>query len=56
VAGIRSSYITLVDSAHVPSRPAKPNLLLYAAASIAGGLLFGICGALFRDATDNRIQ
>jgi polysaccharide biosynthesis transport protein len=56
VAGIRSSYITLVDSAHVPSRPAKPNPLLYAAGSIAGGLLFGICGALFRDATDNRIQ
>jgi capsular exopolysaccharide synthesis family protein len=56
VAGIRSSYITLVDPAHVPSRPAKPNPLLYAAGSIAGGLLFGICGALFREATDNRIQ
>jgi capsular exopolysaccharide synthesis family protein len=29
---------------------------MYAAASIAGGLLFGICGALLRDATDTRIQ
>jgi polysaccharide biosynthesis transport protein len=56
VAGIRSSYITLVDPAHVQSRPAKPNLILYIAASIAGGLLFGICAGLFRDATDNRIQ
>src|SRR3984957_13838373 len=55
VAGLRSSNITLVDSARVPSRPAKPNLLLYAAACIAGGILLGICGALFRDATDDRI-
>ena len=38
------------------ARPAKPNVLLYGAASIAGGLLFGLCGALFRDATDTRIQ
>jgi polysaccharide biosynthesis transport protein len=55
VAGLRSSNITLVDSARVPSRPAKPSLLLYAAACIAGGILIGICGALFRDATDDRI-
>jgi succinoglycan biosynthesis transport protein ExoP len=55
VAGLRSSNITLVDSARVPSRPAKPNVLIYAAGSIAGGILFGICGALFRDATDDRI-
>src|ERR1700721_616458 len=33
VAGLRSSNITLVDSARVPSRPAKPTPLLYAAAS-----------------------
>jgi succinoglycan biosynthesis transport protein ExoP len=56
VAGMRSSNITLVDAARVPARPAKPNVLIYAAGSIAGGLLFGICGALFRDATDTRIQ
>jgi len=56
VAGMRSSNITLVDPARVPARPAKPSALKYAAASIAGGLLFGICGALFRDATDTRIQ
>jgi polysaccharide biosynthesis transport protein len=56
VAGMRSSNITLVDPARVTARPAKPNVLIYAACSIAGGLLFGICGALFRDATDTRIQ
>jgi succinoglycan biosynthesis transport protein ExoP len=56
VAGLRSSNITLVDEARVPSSPAKPSAFSYAAASLAGGLLFGICGALLRDATDNRIQ
>jgi len=56
VAGMRSSNITLVDAARISAKPAKPNILIYAAASIAGGLLFGICGALFRDATDTRIQ
>jgi polysaccharide biosynthesis transport protein len=56
VAGMRSSNITLVDAARVSARPAKPNILIYGAACIAGGLLFGVCGALFRDATDTRIQ
>ena len=56
VAGLRSSNITLVDPARVPARPAKPDILIYGAASIAGGLLLGIGGALFRDATDSRIQ
>jgi succinoglycan biosynthesis transport protein ExoP len=56
VAGMRTSNITLVDPARAPSRPAKPSLFMYVAASIAGGLLFGICGALLRDATDTRIQ
>ena len=56
VAGMRSSNITLVDAARVSARPAKPNILIYGAACIAGGLLFGVCGALFRDATDTRIH
>ena len=56
VAGLRSSNITLVDPARVPARPAKPNVLIYAAGSILGGLFLGVCGALFRDSTDNRIQ
>jgi polysaccharide biosynthesis transport protein len=56
VAGMRSSNITLVDPARVPARPAKPSTMMYAAGSIVGGLLLGICAALFRDATDTRIQ
>ena len=56
VAGMRSTNITLVDAARVPAKPAKPSPILYAAGSIAGGLLLGVCGALFRDATDTRIQ
>ncbi len=56
VAGLRSSNITLVDSARPSSRPAKPNLLLYAGGAISGGLCLGICMALLLDATDSRIQ
>jgi polysaccharide biosynthesis transport protein len=56
VAGLRSSNITLVDPARVPARPAKPSVLIYAAGSILGGLFLGVCVALFRDSTDNRIQ
>ena len=56
VAGLRSSNITLVDPARQTSRPAKPSLILYAAGSIMAGLFLGVCLALFRDATDNRIQ
>ncbi len=56
LSGLRSSNITLVDPARVPSRPAKPNVLLFMAASVVGGLFTGMCGALFRDATDTKIQ
>jgi succinoglycan biosynthesis transport protein ExoP len=56
VAGLRSSNITLVDPARAPSRPAKPNVLLYIAASIAAGLFLGMCSAVFRDAMDTKIQ
>jgi succinoglycan biosynthesis transport protein ExoP len=56
VAGLRSSNITVVDPALIPSRPAKPNVPLYIAAAIFGGLFLGLCAALFRDSTDNVIQ
>jgi len=56
VAGLRSSNIALVDAAHVPAKPAKPNVLMYAAGGIAGGVLLGIMAALLRDATDHRIH
>jgi polysaccharide biosynthesis transport protein len=56
LAGLKSTNITLVDPARVPSRPAKPNVLLFLAVSLASGLLVGTCGALFRDATNTKIQ
>lgn len=56
LAGLHSSNITLVDPARPTSRPAKPNVLLFLAASLMGGLLIGVCGALVRDSTDTKIQ
>jgi succinoglycan biosynthesis transport protein ExoP len=56
LAGLHSSNITIVDPAREPSRPAKPNVLLYLAASLAGGVFLGSCGAFLRDAMDAKIQ
>ena len=56
VAGLHSSNITVVDSAHLPSRPAKPNIPIYIAGSLAMGALLGVCLAMLRDATDYSIQ
>jgi succinoglycan biosynthesis transport protein ExoP len=55
VAGLHSSNITVVDPARVPARPAKPNIPIYMAGSLALGLILGACAALLRDATDNSI-
>jgi capsular exopolysaccharide synthesis family protein len=56
LAGLHSSNITVVDAASAPAKPAKPNVLLYLAASLAGGLFIGSCAALLRDTMDNKIQ
>jgi capsular exopolysaccharide synthesis family protein len=56
IAGLRSSNITIVDSASTPARPSKPNPILYLGGGLAGGLFLSCCIGLFRDATDNRIQ
>jgi capsular exopolysaccharide synthesis family protein len=56
IAGLRSSNITIVDSASTPARPSKPNPILYIGGGLAGGLFLSCCVGLFRDATDNRIQ
>lgn len=55
LAGLRSSNITIVDPARVASRPAKPNVPMYLAASVAVGLFIGICGALLKDTSDSKI-
>lgn len=56
MAGLRSSNITIVDSASTPARPSKPNPIMYIGGGLAGGMFFACCVGLFRDATDNRIQ
>ena len=54
--GLRSSNLSVVNPGRVPSsnKPKSPNLPLYYAAGIAGGLFFGIGAAIivdFRDKT-----
>jgi polysaccharide biosynthesis transport protein len=56
LADFHSNNISVVDPARVPARPAKPNIPLYLAASLAGGLLLGCFGAFVRDGIDNKIQ
>ncbi len=56
LADFKVSNISIVDPARVPARPAKPNVLLYLAASLAGGAFLGCCGAFFRDTFDNKIR
>jgi succinoglycan biosynthesis transport protein ExoP len=56
LAGLRSSNITIVDPARVPSKPAKPNVPLYLAASIGLGLFVGCGGAFLADLQDNKIH
>jgi capsular exopolysaccharide synthesis family protein len=56
--GLRSTNITIVNPARVPppNRPKSPNTLLYYAAAIAAGFIFGAAAALLRDLTDNKVR
>jgi capsular exopolysaccharide synthesis family protein len=54
--GLRSSNITVVDPARVPSKPAKPNVPLYLAASVVLGLFIGCGSAFIVDLRDNKIR
>jgi succinoglycan biosynthesis transport protein ExoP len=54
--GLQSSNITIVDPARVPSKPVKPNVPVYLALSLFGGVFLGTFGALFVEAMDDRIQ
>lgn len=56
--GLRSTNITVVNPARVPppNRPKSPNILLYYAAAVAAGLIFGAGVALLRDFTDTRVR
>lgn len=54
--GLRSSNVSVVDPARVPSKPAKPNVPLDLALSLGGGLFLGCCTALIVDIRDNKIH
>jgi polysaccharide biosynthesis transport protein len=54
--GLRSSNVSVVDPARVPSKPAKPNVPLYLALSMVGGLFLGGCSAIVVDIRDNKIR
>ena len=55
VEGLRSSNISVVDPGRVPSRPV-PDTLICLALSLIGGCFFGVSGALFVEATSDRIE
>lgn len=54
--GLRSSNITVVDPGRVPAKPDKPNVPLYMAIALGGGLFFGCLGALVIDTLDNKVN
>jgi polysaccharide biosynthesis transport protein len=52
--GLRATNLTVVNAALVPptNHPQSPNVPLYCAAALAGGLFLGCAGALVRETTD----
>jgi succinoglycan biosynthesis transport protein ExoP len=54
--GLRSSNISVVDPARIPSKPAKPNVPVYLALSLVGGLFLGSACAIVVDLRDNKIR
>lgn len=56
LAGLRSSNVSVVDPARVPAKPSTPNVPIYMALSLGGGLFLGCCTALIVDIRDNKIR
>ena len=56
IEGFRSSNISVVEPGRVPASPAKPNVPIYLGVSLLAGLFLGVCGALFTDSVDTKIQ
>ena len=56
IEGFRSSNISVVEPGRVPALPAKPNVPIYLGVSLFAGLFLGVCGALFTDSVDTKIQ
>jgi succinoglycan biosynthesis transport protein ExoP len=54
LGGLRSSNISVVDIAHVPSKP-LPDVPIYLGLSVLCGAFIGLAGALVTDASDERL-
>ncbi len=54
--GLKSSNITVVDPGRVPAKPKTPNVPLYMAIGLGGGLFLGGFGALLVDTLDNKVR
>lgn len=55
LAGLKSSNITIVDPGRIPAKPAKPNIPLYLAVSVIGGLFLGCCSAIGVETFDSKL-
>ncbi len=54
--GLKGSMITVVDPGRAPGKPSKPNIPLYMAGAVAGGLFLGCCLALVVEAADRKVK
>lgn len=56
IQGLRPSPVRVVDPALVPLGPKRPNVPVYLAGGLFGGLLLGLLGALIFDVFNPRVQ
>jgi polysaccharide biosynthesis transport protein len=54
IEGLRSSNISVVDPAHVPSKP-LPDVPIYLGLSVIFGAFVGLAGALVKESSDERL-
>lgn len=54
--GLRSSNVTIVDPARIPSKPSKPNVPLYLLLALVGGVFIGLGNAIFVEIGDSKIR
>lgn len=54
--GLRSSNVSIVDPARVPAKPSKPNVPLYLALAVAGGVFLGVGGSIIVELGDSKIR